>query len=291
MIDQTIKIDTLELFKPLYESLFELLDSLDSEEWLQASPIPDRTVKDLLAHLLDGTLRRLSYQRDGFQDQSLVLQIHSYNDLVQHIQKLNSDWMSSTRRLSPQILSDLLKYSEPQLADFFMTLDPFDPSPFSVAWAGEEVSSNWFDIAREFTEKWHHQMQIRLALKRPLLIEPKYITPFYQTCFLGLPHTLTKVADVKEGTKVKVSISGSIQLHRVCLFENGEWRSLEGIALENCLQDQSISYQAEISLPDTIAWILFTNTDRNKDKFTGQIEKRGSSALVNAVMSMVNVMS
>ncbi|MEJ7682555.1 MAG: hypothetical protein WKG06_32810 [Segetibacter sp.] len=28
-------------------------------------------------------------------------------------------------------------------------------------WAGEKKSKNWFHIAREYTEKWHHQMSSR----------------------------------------------------------------------------------------------------------------------------------
>jgi hypothetical protein len=43
-------------------------------------------------------------------------------------------------------------------------LDPFAEAIFSVGWAGEEKSLNWFHIAREYTEKWHHQQQIRLAV-------------------------------------------------------------------------------------------------------------------------------
>ena len=34
---------------------------------------------------------------------------------------------------------------------------------FGVAWAGEERSPAWFDVARELTERWHHQAHIRLA--------------------------------------------------------------------------------------------------------------------------------
>jgi hypothetical protein len=33
-----------------------------------------------------------------------------------------------------------------------------------VAWAGEAESTNLFDTAREYTERWHHDMQIRSPL-------------------------------------------------------------------------------------------------------------------------------
>jgi len=40
--------------------------------------------------------------------------------------------------------------------------DPYATAPYGVSWAGEEKSANWFDTAREFTERCSQQ-QIRLA--------------------------------------------------------------------------------------------------------------------------------
>ena len=42
-------------------------------------------------------------------------------------------------------------------AEYHQALDPFGAAMFPVSWAGEEESTNWFDTAREFTERWHHQ--------------------------------------------------------------------------------------------------------------------------------------
>lgn len=291
MSERTVPIETIGLFTPLNKALFELMDSLRDDEWLIPSPIAGRTVKDLFTHILDGTLRRLSYQRDGFQDASRQISIESYHDLVTYIQELNTEWISSTRRLSPRILRDLLKISEPQLAEFFTTLDPFAPAPFSVAWAGEDVSENWFDIAREFTEKWHHQMQIRLVLDRALLLDTMYIRPFYQTCLLGLPHTLSKIIDAEDGLKVRVSITGTTRLSRITVTEHGVWRNLEGLALDSMLEDRSVRYDAEIAIPEDVAWILFTNTDRNKEAYRSRITASGRRELIDAVLGMVNVMS
>jgi hypothetical protein len=291
MSEKTVPIETIELFTPLNEALFELMDSLQDDEWLINSPIAGRTVKDLFSHILDGTLRRLSYQRDGFQDTSRQISIESYRDLVTYIQKLNTEWISSTRRLSPRILRDLLKVSEPQLAEFFTTLDPFTPAPFSVAWAGEDVSANWFDIAREFTEKWHHQMQIRRALDRPLLLDTMYVRPFYQTCLLGLPRALSKITDAEEGMRVRVSITGNTRVDRITVMKHGVWRNLEGFALDSMLQDRSIRYDAEVAIPEDVAWILFTNTDRNKEAYHSSITASGRRELIDAVLDMVTVMS
>jgi hypothetical protein len=37
-----------------------------------------------------------------------------------------------------------------------------------VAWAGEAESKNWFHVARDYSEKWHHQQQIREAVSQIL---------------------------------------------------------------------------------------------------------------------------
>jgi hypothetical protein len=134
-----------------------------------------RDVKDLVAHLLDGSLRRLSIQRDG---QTLdAPEIRSFEDMVAFVQQLNTTWMVAMKRASPRVLMDLLRWADPQVAELFEGLDPERATPFGVAWAGEEWSANWFDIAREYTEKWHHQQQIRDAVGRPGLAERRYLHP------------------------------------------------------------------------------------------------------------------
>src|SRR5688572_28031993 len=74
------------------------------------------------------------------------------------------------------------------MAEFFATLDPFAPAKWSVSWAGDEESPNWFDIARELTERWHHQQQIRDATGRPALYE-RYLAPVLDTFVRAVPFT------------------------------------------------------------------------------------------------------
>jgi hypothetical protein len=60
-------IDTIELFPELTEKLIILLKSIKNEDWNKPSPIKGRTIHDLAAHLIDGSLRRLSFQREKYQ--------------------------------------------------------------------------------------------------------------------------------------------------------------------------------------------------------------------------------
>ena len=90
-----------------------------------------------------------------------------YKDLVAFINQLNASWVAAAKRLSPRVLVDLLEWSGPRVAELFASLPPDGPAHFPVAWAGEERSANWMDTGREYTEKWHHQAQIREAVGAP----------------------------------------------------------------------------------------------------------------------------
>ena len=75
--------------------------------------------------------------------------------------------VEGARQASAPAPLDLLAVTGPQDAAYHGSLDPHAPALFNVAWAGEQTSPNWFDIGREYTERWHHQQQIREAVGAP----------------------------------------------------------------------------------------------------------------------------
>ena len=164
---QAKPIRVLQLLPRLERKLFALLRSLDSQQWSQQA-LPQWKVKDVVAHLVDGNLRRLSMGRDGFWGEQF--EGSSQAELVAFLNGLNADWVKACRRLSPTVLIELLEFTSPKVAKHFASLDPEAPAPFPVGWAGHSSSPNWFDIAREYTERWHHQQQIREAVGQPGII-------------------------------------------------------------------------------------------------------------------------
>jgi hypothetical protein len=95
-------IETLHLFQDLNQELIYFLADLKPEEWFLPSPIDGRTIKDLASHLIDGSLRRISMQRDHFFEQDINLP-QNHSELVELIQKKNNEWIIATRRLSSRI--------------------------------------------------------------------------------------------------------------------------------------------------------------------------------------------
>ena len=130
-------------------------------------------MRDVAAHLLETQLRRLSGQRDGHR-------LRPDRPLVAFINNLNATWVAAAHRFSPRVIVDLLEVSGPALAALMESLPLHERAMIAVAWAGETESENWFDIGREYTEWWHHQMQIRDAVGAPLLLERKWLEPLLE---------------------------------------------------------------------------------------------------------------
>jgi hypothetical protein len=105
------------------------------------------------------------------------------------------------------MLVDLIRRTDDELVALFATLPPGDRAIFSVAWAGEAESQNWFDVAREYTERWHHQQQIRDAVDQPGLTEPRFLRRVIATFARGLPHAYRNAAAPLD-TAVAIEIDG-----------------------------------------------------------------------------------
>jgi hypothetical protein len=73
--------------------------------------------------------------------------------------------------------------------------------------AGEQQSENWMDTGRDYTEHWHHQMQIRDAVGRPRLLEPRWFEPLLDLSVRALPHGYAAVA-AADGATVTLHVTG-----------------------------------------------------------------------------------
>lgn len=88
-----------------------------------------------------------------------------------------------------------------------------------MSWAGEEQSANWFDTAREFTERWHHQQQIRLAVGQPGIMSREFYYPVLVGAETTIPQEIawrifTKGIDRQSAlAQVKVTGDSKFGLH------------------------------------------------------------------------------
>jgi hypothetical protein len=275
---------TAELFPEVTGRLHELLRSLSVKEWSLPTNSSQRTVKDIASHMLDGSLRRLSMQRDGYFPPEGSGQQRADETLLEFLNRLNAEWEIGTRRLSPRVLVDLLASADRQLTELFQSLDPFGPAIFPVAWAGEEASQNWMDIARDYTEKWHHTRQIFEATNRPSTIsERRLLHPCLDTFMRALPFTFSGVK-APAGTVVAVMITGDA---------GGEW-FVERVG-ELWVQTPTATRapSATVAMDADTAWRLVTKRrarDVVRREFP-QIRIEGDVELGEHVLDMVAMMA
>jgi len=157
-------------------------------------------------------------------------------------------WASAFAAVSPRVLIELVDEYQNQLAEFLKTLDPLGIAHFSVAWAGEEESYNWFDIAREYTERWHHQMQIRDVLNREPLYDKQLYYPLLDTFMQALPYHYRDI-ERKDGFVFCVHIQGD---------SGGKWFLMRQGKSWKLLYDLREEPDAVVSIVNETAWKIFT---------------------------------
>lgn len=275
-----VPIPTTHLFPVLDRNLMALLRSLQLPDWSKPTLAKHWTVKDVATHLLDGNIRTLSMMRDNFFGETAG-HIQSNHDLITFLNKLNAEWVNATKRMSPAVLIELLEITGKEYCACMAQLDPFRPAMFPVAWAGEIHSLNWFHTAREYTEKWHHQQQIREAVNQaqPLMTRELYY-PLIDTFMQALPHTYRTVR-ASAGEAIQVTVTSEAGGEWFLMFENSGWR----LTKENLKQIKS-----SVTLEPEIAWKLFTKALSGSEA-EKKIKFSGDEALGKPILSMVSVMA
>jgi hypothetical protein len=237
-----------DLFAPLHGELMVLLRGLTASDWERPTVAGAWRVRDVAAHLLDGDLRKLSAHRDGHLPKP-DRPIDSYGDLVGWINDLNASGVAYGKRLSPRLLADLLAVTGSWVAELVESLDPHGPALFSVAWAGEAQSENWMDTGREYTERWHHQMQIQDAVGLAGLLDPRWLDPLLDFSVRALPHAYRDV-EAPEGATLTLIVPGDPGWAWTLVRKNGRWELYRG---------ETDRPATRVTVEPAAAWRLFYN--------------------------------
>jgi uncharacterized protein (TIGR03083 family) len=252
-------------FAPLRAQLLKLLAGLGEDDWARPTAAPGWSVKDVAAHLLGGDVAILSGKRDAFHTPQ---KIESNDELIELVNRLNAEWVVAASRMSPRLLRELLSFTGPKVEACFASLDPMAMGR-AVSWAGPEPAPIWFDLAREFTERWHHQQQIRDATGRPPLYDPYFLSPVLDTFVRALPFAYrNSIAPV--GTSVRFEISGD---------SGGIWFVSKGHEAWTLALNATTEPATNVVIPQDVAWRLFTKgMDREKARSLAVIGGRADLA-------------
>ncbi len=231
------------------ERLLSLLTGLGDAQWAAATVAPQWSVKDIALHLIDVDLSWIARHRD--RDRSGLASAQPGREkFADLLARRNQQWVDGTRVLSTRLIVDMLRWSGGQLDGSFAAVDLSQPS--SVLWAGE--APLWFDLAREFTERWVHYQQIREAAQpappsqdEDSQHEDEYLPLVVRTFMWGFPHQYR--APAHDGTTVGLEIAGV-----------GAWtltRSDKGWDLD---EGGPTDPAARLQMTGDTAWRLLTGT-------------------------------
>ncbi len=254
--------------------LLELLAGLDHADWELPTVCPGWNVHDVAGHIVHGYLRRLSGGRDGHSVVWL-----SPDDLPRALARVNEEFVAQTRALSPQLLTDLLEHFGPQLDAYWASLDLAAIGGNDVWWAAPGIPAPvWLDVAREYTETWVHQQQIRDAVGRPEANRPELAYPVIDTFLRAMPRALGHVT-AAEGTALRITVSGAAE---------GSWtvtRGREGWSMAGH-PDPGLTTLLEIGT-DTL-WRLATGGITKEAALAG-VRLTGDQAVGDAALAIVSI--
>lgn len=239
------RIDTVELFPEERAELLALLESLTPEQWALPTACAGWSVKDVVAHLLGDDLGVVARGRDAYT--TSWIDAPSYEALVAAINAQNEAWVGAMRRASPRQLIELLRFSGERLHAHFASLD-LDAMGGPVDWAGPQTQPIWMDVAREYTEMWAHQAQIRDAVAAPMLGSRRMLFPVLDCYARALPHAFRDVA-AEEATHVRLAVSGEA---------GGEWSLVRSGGAWGLFSDVEPAAAATVTLPQDVAWRVYT---------------------------------
>lgn len=264
-----------DLFEPLLNRLLQLLRQVSEQEWSNATPCPGWSVKDIALHLLGDEIGQLSRGRD--KDTSGLLPPGP--DLVSRINANNSLWVDATRRMSTRLLCDLLDFTGYQVVSYFKSL-PFMETNGGVSWAGPDPAPVWLDIAREYTERWHHQQHIREAVEQPGLTEAVFLAPVLDTFARALPWTFRNV-EAPEQTVVELKVVGDAGKSWFLMRSQERW---------SLYSETSIAPAATVTLDQEAAWKLYTKGIA-KEKALQAANVQGNEALAINIFNAVAIIA
>lgn len=272
------RVDTTPLFAPLHGELMALVRNLSGDDWLRPTVAGTWRVRDVAAHLLDGQLRGLSLIRDG-HGVAPDSPVESYDDLVGFLDRLNSDWVKAMERASPRVLTGLLGLVGRQAAEMWQDQDLDGPAPFPVDWADTDRSQLWMHAGREYTEVWHHQMQIRDAVGAPRLLAGRWLQPLLDLSMRALPRSYEGI-DSEVGTTLVFEVTGD---------GGGVWTLRRDAERWRVFRGAPEAPDAVVRLPDDESWRLLYNA-RTPEESRRRSEVTGDEALAAPLFLTRSVM-
>jgi uncharacterized protein (TIGR03083 family) len=240
-----VPVDLRPLISADRAELLGFLRSLDEPGWAAPTANTGWNVHDVALHVLGGDIGQLGYSPSEAAREGRL----AFDDLARLIERSNEEWVRAARRIAPFVSVELLAFIGPKVDDAFAALD-LDAPGTSVGWTGDGPTPCWLDIAREYTERWVHHAQMRLAVGAVPPIERRFLYPVLDTFMRCLPRAYEAIqADV--GTRVDLLVEGEAGGRWTLRRQADRWHLVTA-------DDQVAA--ACVRVPQDVAWQLLSRT-------------------------------
>jgi len=279
-MQQLEPIIVIDLFPRERKHLLQLFSELEAADWERPTICPGWTVRDVGLHLLGDDIGYLSGKRDHFSNPFFRdKDLRAWESLVDNINEANELWVRATARVSPKLLCDLLELTGKQFYAYIQSLDQMAINGV-VSWAGPDPAPVWLDTAREYTERWLHQQQIRDAVNKPGLKEKHFFHPVLDTFVRALPRTYRDIP-VTDTTVLKFVVTGEAGGVWYLVGEAGEWSLAKGVEIQPA---------AVVTMDQETCWRLFTK-GLNKNQAKAKTTIEGDQKLGEKLLETVSIIA
>jgi uncharacterized protein (TIGR03083 family) len=238
-------VDLRPLITAERAELLAFLRTLDEAGWTAPTANAGWSVHDVALHLLGSDLGRVGSTPSGAAREGRL----SFDDLAELIERSNEEWVRAARRIAPAVTVELLAFIGPQVDDTYAALD-LDAPGTSVGWSGDGPTPCWLHIAREYTERWVHHAQMRLAVGVRPLVERRFLYPVLDTFMRSLPRAYDTV-EAEVGTRIDILVEGEA---------GGRWALRREADRWHLVTTGGQGAAACVRLPQDVAWKLLSRT-------------------------------
>jgi hypothetical protein len=178
-------------------------------------------VLDLANHLLGDDLGWLARNRDAYLGTVPPRDLDE-TGFARWLDDLQIEWVRAARRLSPQLVLELLRWTGPRVADGFADQESSAVTA-SVSWAGPAPVPVWLDQLRELSEQWIHRQQLLESVGLPKDLRPELAGPVLDGLRWAFPYRLQAV-QAESGDTVTITVTGSVKRTWHLVAAEGGWR-------------------------------------------------------------------
>ncbi|GAA4300636.1 uncharacterized protein (TIGR03083 family) [Actinomadura luteofluorescens] len=269
-------VDVRPLFPRERRAMIDLISALSPAEWAMPTVCPGWDVHDVVGHVLNDYMRRLSGSRDGYGGAIFA----DDETLPAYLARTNEEFVRASRQLSPQLMIELLDHLGPRLDALWASRDLQSAADLNVFWAATDIDSPaWLDIGREYTEFWVHQQQVRDAVSMPGATEPDLMAPVLDIFARGLPHAL-RMHDRPENTTAHLEVLGAAGGRWGVVRQDGRWQMTEPLGEATAL----------VSMDQDTFWRLATR-GITEDEARQRSTMTGDADLTTAITALLAVIA